>query len=152
SVRGDSEGVFRVGFPLGPGGRLHPQTPCPGRPGREEPGPLPAGGPRDFGQFRWREKPHPATRATEFPGRAHLRRPVSGAEGVARRDFGTGACPLPTKGRPLMSLLLTSTREHALLAMLIQEASNVMRAAGGYLGRTAIQKMMYFLHVRGVPM
>lgn len=51
-----------------------------------------------------------------------------------------------------MTLLLTGTREHALLAMLIQEASNVKPEAGGYLGRTALQKMMYFLQVRGVPM
>jgi uncharacterized protein YwgA len=51
-----------------------------------------------------------------------------------------------------MTLLLTGSREHALLAMLVQEAGNVAQQAGGYLGRTAIQKMTYFLQIRGVPM
>jgi uncharacterized protein YwgA len=51
-----------------------------------------------------------------------------------------------------MTLLLTGTREQALLAMLVQEASGVIQQGSGYLGRTAIQKMAYFLQVRGVPL
>ena len=51
-----------------------------------------------------------------------------------------------------MTLLLTGRREHALLASVVQEASQRVEETGGYLGRTALQKMMYFLQVRGVPM
>ena len=51
-----------------------------------------------------------------------------------------------------MTLLLTGSREHALLAMLVQEAGAAVQQSGGYLGRTAIQKIAYFLQVRGVPM
>jgi hypothetical protein len=51
-----------------------------------------------------------------------------------------------------MSLLLTGSREHALLAMLTQEAATLSQKEGGYLGRTAIQKILYFLQVLGVPM
>jgi|SRR5579862_8568647 len=50
-----------------------------------------------------------------------------------------------------MSLILTGTREHALLAMIVEEADRLGRQ-GGYLGRTAIQKIPYFLQVLGVPM
>jgi uncharacterized protein YwgA len=51
-----------------------------------------------------------------------------------------------------MNLLLTGSRDQALLALLVQEAGDAVRRTGGYVGRTAIQKMMYFLQVRGVPM
>lgn len=49
-----------------------------------------------------------------------------------------------------MSLFFAGTQDEALLAMAVQEAS---RADGvRYLGRTALQKIMYFLKVLGVPM
>lgn len=51
-----------------------------------------------------------------------------------------------------MSLLLTGTREHALLAMIVQEADQLGKQQGGYLGRTAMQKIPYFLQVLSVPM
>lgn len=50
-----------------------------------------------------------------------------------------------------MSLLLTGSKEHALLAMVIQEAASECQRSG-YVGRTAIQKITYFLQVLGVPM
>jgi uncharacterized protein YwgA len=51
-----------------------------------------------------------------------------------------------------MNLLLTGTWEHALLAMVTKEAAEVTRTEGGYLGRTAIQKILYFLQALDVPM
>jgi uncharacterized protein len=51
-----------------------------------------------------------------------------------------------------MSLLLSTTWEHALLAKVIKEAAAVAQKEGGYLGRTAIQKIVYFLQVLDVPM
>lgn len=49
-----------------------------------------------------------------------------------------------------MSLFFSTERDDALLAMVVQEAHS---AAGVlYLGRTALQKTMYFLKVLGVPM
>lgn len=51
-----------------------------------------------------------------------------------------------------MSLLLTGTKDHALLTMVVEEAHRAAESAGGYLGRTALQKVMYFLHTSGVPM
>jgi uncharacterized protein YwgA len=51
-----------------------------------------------------------------------------------------------------MTLLLTGSREHALLGMIVQEAAEATRAGGGYLGRTAMQKIPYFLKILGVPM
>src|SRR5438876_1215018 len=36
--------------------------------------------------------------------------------------------------------------------MLVQEASAAVQQAGGCLGRTALQKLAYFLQVRGVPL
>jgi uncharacterized protein len=51
-----------------------------------------------------------------------------------------------------MSLFLTGTWEHALLAMIVKEAARVTQKQGGYLGRTAIQKIAYFLQVLDVPM
>jgi hypothetical protein len=49
-----------------------------------------------------------------------------------------------------MPLQLTGTWEHALVAATAQEAA----ASGdsGYLGRTALQKILYFLQIAGVPM
>src|SRR6516162_81045 len=51
-----------------------------------------------------------------------------------------------------MSLFLSRTWEHALLAKVVKEAAAVAQNEGGYLGRTAIQKVVYFLQVLGVPM
>jgi uncharacterized protein YwgA len=49
-----------------------------------------------------------------------------------------------------MSLQLTGTWEHALLAAITQAAA--ASGDGGYLGRTALQKILYFLQISGVPM
>jgi uncharacterized protein YwgA len=51
-----------------------------------------------------------------------------------------------------MSLFLTKTWEHALLAKVVKEAADVAQKHGGYLGRTAIQKIVYFIQVLDVPM
>ena len=51
-----------------------------------------------------------------------------------------------------MSLFLSRTWEHALLAKVVREATAVSQNEGGYLGRTAIQKIVYFLQVLNVPM
>ncbi|OFX13684.1 MAG: hypothetical protein A2Z18_09680 [Armatimonadetes bacterium RBG_16_58_9] len=51
-----------------------------------------------------------------------------------------------------MSLLLTETRDQALLAMVVQAAHNAVRKRGGFVGRTAVQKIVYFLQVGGVQM
>ncbi|MBM4071095.1 MAG: hypothetical protein FJ271_19435 [Planctomycetes bacterium] len=51
-----------------------------------------------------------------------------------------------------MSAFLSGTWEHALLAKVVKEAAAVAQNEGGYLGRTAIQKIVYFLQVRNVPM
>src|ERR1022692_2476500 len=51
-----------------------------------------------------------------------------------------------------MSLFLTGTWEHSLLAKVVKEAAEVAQKEGGYLGRTAIQKIVYFLQVLEVPM
>lgn len=51
-----------------------------------------------------------------------------------------------------MSLFLSTSWEHALLASVVKEADSVAQKEGGYLGRTAIQKILYFLQVLNVPM
>lgn len=51
-----------------------------------------------------------------------------------------------------MSLFLTRTWEHALLARVVKEAAEVAQKEGGFLGRTAIQKIVYFLQALDVPM
>lgn len=51
-----------------------------------------------------------------------------------------------------MTLLLTGDREQALLALVIKEARQVADAEDNYVGRTAIQKIMYFLKIRGIAM
>src|SRR5262245_34034599 len=51
-----------------------------------------------------------------------------------------------------MSLFLSKTWEHALLAKVVKEAAAVAQNEGGFLGRTAIQKIVYFLQVLNVPM
>ena len=44
------------------------------------------------------------------------------------------------------------TRDQALLALVVKEAHDVTRSGSGYLGRTAMQKILYFLQVCDVPM
>jgi uncharacterized protein len=51
-----------------------------------------------------------------------------------------------------MTLLLTGTEDHAVLAMVIKEAQAAAGSRGGFVGRTAVQKIMYFLNAVGVPM
>jgi uncharacterized protein len=51
-----------------------------------------------------------------------------------------------------MSLYLTGSWEHALLAKIVSQAANIAQREGGCLGRTAIQKIVYFLQVLDVPM
>jgi len=50
-----------------------------------------------------------------------------------------------------MSLFLTNSKDHALLALVIRYAHEAVRE-DGFVGRTALQKIMYFLKVLGVPM
>ncbi len=49
-----------------------------------------------------------------------------------------------------MSLLLEHRWEHALVAAVIEAAKE--SCPNCYLGRTAVQKLIYFLNVVGVPM
>ena len=51
-----------------------------------------------------------------------------------------------------MSLFLSRTWEHALLAKVVEEAGDIAQQNGGFLGRTAVQKIVYFLQVLEVPM
>jgi uncharacterized protein YwgA len=44
------------------------------------------------------------------------------------------------------------SRDQALLALVVKEAGDELECSRGYLGRTALQKIMYFLQVFGVPM
>jgi uncharacterized protein YwgA len=45
-----------------------------------------------------------------------------------------------------------TTRDQALLALVVDEAGKLTESQKGYLGRTAVQKILYFLHVYGIPM
>lgn len=49
-----------------------------------------------------------------------------------------------------MDLLLSNTKDQALLAFIIKEAYEVARKQGNFVGRTAIQKILYFLKVTGI--
>jgi len=49
-----------------------------------------------------------------------------------------------------MSLVLQHRWEHALIAATVEAASN--KCPDCYLGRTAIQKLLYFMNALGVPM
>lgn len=49
-----------------------------------------------------------------------------------------------------MSLQLTGTWEHAVLTAIAQVAAG--HTDKGYLGRTALQKIVYFLQLSGIPM
>ena len=51
-----------------------------------------------------------------------------------------------------MSLFWATTQDQALLAMVIQEGRPAAEAKRVILGRTAVQKVIYFLQVLGVPM
>src|SRR5437867_991119 len=52
----------------------------------------------------------------------------------------------------MMNLVFTGTKDQALLTLTLLEASKVVNDTGGVIGRTTLQKMMYFLQVVGVPM
>ena len=49
----------------------------------------------------------------------------------------------------MADLFLTGNQDQALLALVVREAAS---AKGRHVGRTAIQKIMYFLKATGVPM
>src|SRR4051812_6896627 len=49
-----------------------------------------------------------------------------------------------------MALVLTGTWEQALLVVAAEAAAP--ESTSGYLGRTALQKILYFLQISGVPM
>lgn len=49
-----------------------------------------------------------------------------------------------------MSLMFTQNRDQALLAYVIKVAADVAEKKKCWVGRTAVQKLMYFLVVRGV--
>jgi uncharacterized protein len=51
-----------------------------------------------------------------------------------------------------MTLYWSYTQDHALLALVIQEGKAAADRQKTFLGRTAVQKLIYFLHVLGVPM
>lgn len=51
-----------------------------------------------------------------------------------------------------MSLLFTNTYDQALMAKVIAEAQNAAQKEGGFIGRTSVQKLLYFLKILGVPM
>jgi len=51
-----------------------------------------------------------------------------------------------------MKLYLARSREHALIAFAIREASKLAAKSKGYVGRTALQKIMYFVKRMGVPL
>jgi uncharacterized protein YwgA len=51
-----------------------------------------------------------------------------------------------------MSLFFCKTWEQALLAMVVSEAYSTIQTKGEFLGRTAMQKIVYFLKTLGVPM
>jgi len=51
-----------------------------------------------------------------------------------------------------MGFFLEHNRDSALLALAIKEGQDAAAGKGRSLGRTAVQKIMYFLSVAGVPM
>jgi len=50
-----------------------------------------------------------------------------------------------------MSLWLTETVDQALVAHVIRRANLIAKEKNGYVGRIAVQKIVYFLKARGVP-
>jgi len=48
--------------------------------------------------------------------------------------------------------MFSDSRDHALTAMVIKEAHQASAQGGGFVGRTAVQKIMYFLKALDVPM
>jgi len=50
-----------------------------------------------------------------------------------------------------MALKITGTPDHALVARVVAAASEAQQRKGGHIGRTALQKMLYFLKASGVP-
>ncbi len=51
-----------------------------------------------------------------------------------------------------MSLMFADSRDHALTALVIKEAHQALAKGEGFVGRTAVQKIMYFLKALDVPM
>lgn len=51
-----------------------------------------------------------------------------------------------------MPLYIVGTRDHALLAYVVKEGHKVVEEGHSYLGRTAMQKISYFLKASSVPM
>lgn len=51
-----------------------------------------------------------------------------------------------------MSLVIATTQDQALLALVIKKSQEAAQARGAFVGRTALQKLLYFLKVLGVPM
>jgi uncharacterized protein YwgA len=54
--------------------------------------------------------------------------------------------------RELVTLLFVGNRDQALLALVIQEAQQAALKYNGIVGRTAVQKTMYFLKMSGIEM
>jgi uncharacterized protein YwgA len=50
-----------------------------------------------------------------------------------------------------MALRMTGTAEHALVARVVRVAADAAEHNNSYVGRTSIQKIIYFLKARGVP-
>jgi len=51
-----------------------------------------------------------------------------------------------------MTILFARNRDQALLALMLQEARRAADEANMYVGRTAVQKLMYFAKQMGTPM
>jgi len=51
-----------------------------------------------------------------------------------------------------MSLMFADSRDHALVALVIKVAHQAIAQSEGFIGRTAVQKIMYFLKALDVPM
>jgi uncharacterized protein YwgA len=51
-----------------------------------------------------------------------------------------------------MEPILTGTRDEALIAMVIKDAAELAKTSSNYVGRTFVQKVMYYLKTRGVGM
>jgi len=52
----------------------------------------------------------------------------------------------------VMDIYLANSLDHAFLALAIKEASRAAGDRGGTLGRTGVQKILYFMKICGVPM
>ena len=82
----------------------------------------------------------------------HLFADVPRDDKERQRGYQGRCCqPMAAVGWKLM-LLLTDNRDQALLAMTVEEARNIADEERTYVGRTVVQKAMYFLRTVGVPM